>query len=69
MMPLPHRNTMKFFGMGKKSDYLLWRHQDGTFTALDKKLNVTTWSVVTGKIIASQGMGGPGTAMNSVLND
>lgn len=35
MMPLPHRNTVKFFGMGKKSDYLAWRQQDGTFTTLD----------------------------------
>ena len=25
MMPLPHRNTIKFFGMGMKSDYLIWR--------------------------------------------
>ena len=25
MMPLPHRNTIKFFGMGDKKDYLIWR--------------------------------------------
>ena len=25
LMPLPHRNTIKFFGMGGKSDYLIWR--------------------------------------------
>ena len=24
MMPLPHRNTIKFFGMGDKKDYLIW---------------------------------------------
>ena len=50
-MPLPHRNTMKFFGMGDKKDYLIWRQQYGTFTALDKKLQITMWSTVTGKII------------------
>ena len=54
MMPLPHRNTMKFFGMGDKKDYLIWRQQDGTFTALDKKLQITMWSTVTGKIIKTQ---------------
>ena len=25
IMPLPHRNTIKFFGMGNKNDYLVWR--------------------------------------------
>ena len=25
MMPLPHRNTVNFFGMGNKKDYLIWR--------------------------------------------
>ena len=54
-MPLPHRNTIKFFGMGNKSDYLVWRQQDGTFSALDKKnLFVTMWSTVTGKIIKTE---------------
>ena len=54
MMPLPHRNTMNFFGMGDKKDYLIWRQQDGTFTALDKKFQITMWSTVTGKIIKTQ---------------
>ena len=25
MVPLPNRNTIKFFGMGNKKDYLIWR--------------------------------------------
>ena len=55
IMPLPHRNTIKFFGMGSKTDYLIWRQQDGTFSALDKKnLQVTMWSTVTGKIIKTE---------------
>ena len=53
LMPLPHRNTIKFFGMGNKSDYLIWRQEDGCFTALDKSLRITTWSTVTGKILSS----------------
>ena len=54
-MPLPHRNTIKFFGMGYKSDYLIWRQNYGTFAALDKKsLHVTMWSTVTGKIIKTE---------------
>ena len=53
LIPLPHRNTIKFYGMGKKSDYLIWREQNGTFSALDRKLRMTTWSTVNGKIINS----------------
>ena len=56
MMPLPHRNTIKFFGMGDKKDYLIWRQQEGTFTALDKRLDITMWSTVTGKIIKQKSM-------------
>jgi len=54
MIPLPHRNTIKFFGMGKKKDYLLWHQSHGTFTALNKKFEVQMWSTVTGKILQSQ---------------
>jgi len=54
MMPLPHRNTIKFFGMGEKKDYLLWHQSHGTFTALNKKFKVQMWSTVTGKILQSQ---------------
>ena len=60
LMPLPHRNTIKFFGMGVKSDYLIWRQQDGCFTALDQSLRITTWSTVSGKILKSQSIGADG---------
>jgi len=36
MIPIPHRNTINFMGMGPKEDYLIWRHSGGTFTALSK---------------------------------
>ena len=51
MIPLLHRNNIKFFGMGDKRDYLIWKQHKGTFTALDKKLNLRSWSTVTGKMI------------------
>lgn len=54
MIPLLHRNNVKFFGMGDKKDYLIWRQQGGTFTALDKRLDVITWSTVTGKMIKAR---------------
>ena len=75
-MPLPHRNTIKFFGMGDKTDYLIWRQQEGTFTALDKKsLHVTVWSTVTGKIIKTEAQDkneefmNEGNAMQIALKD
>ena len=49
MVPVPHRNTINFLGMGPKSSYLIWRESEGLFTALDKKGNVTAWVVSTGK--------------------
>ena len=39
--------------MGKKTDYLIWREQNGSFSALDRKFRMTTWSTVNGKIIKS----------------
>lgn len=54
LMPLIHRNTLKFFGMDKKSNYLIWRQQDGIFTAVNKKLKITMWSTVSGKILSQQ---------------
>ena len=54
-MPLPHRNTITFFGMKKKTDYLIWRQENGTFTALDKKtMELKMWSTVTGKQIPTE---------------
>ena len=34
MLPLPHRNSINFLGMGKKEDYIIWREKDGYFTGL-----------------------------------
>ena len=51
MMPLQHRNTINFLGMGQKQDYLIWREDAGFFVALSKQRKIHTWSVATGKHI------------------
>jgi hypothetical protein len=38
--------------MTAKEDYLIWRHEQGTFTALSKKESrLSMWSTVTGKVL------------------
>jgi hypothetical protein len=52
LLPLTHRNTAVFYGMTAKEDYLIWRHEQGTFTALSKKESrLSMWSTVTGKVL------------------
>lgn len=50
MIPIPHRNTINFLGMQPKSEYLIWREVNGTFTALDKFGRLKSWVIGTGKI-------------------
>lgn len=40
--------------MGNKHEYAIWREKNGFFTALDKDGNLTTWSLITGKILYSE---------------
>ena len=54
MIPTPHRNTLKLFGMGLKTDYLLCHFYKGTFIALDKESIMSVWSTATGKILCSK---------------
>jgi hypothetical protein len=49
MMPICHRNTINFLGMGQQRDYLIWRQKDGFFSALTKTQKIHTWSIATGK--------------------
>ena len=51
VIPFPHMNLLNFVGMGQKQEYLIWRQTDGFFTALDKRGNILTWSVVTGRLL------------------
>ena len=38
-------------GMGQRHEYLIWRHKNGFFTALDKQGELYTWSLLTGKLL------------------
>jgi hypothetical protein len=58
-MPLVHRNTLKFIGMGRKDAYLAWLECEGEFTALDTGGELHTWSAVTGMKLCG-GAGGAG---------
>jgi hypothetical protein len=50
--PLPHQDNLRFFGMGKKSEYLVCREYKNTFTAVHKSSKMTMWSTITGKVLA-----------------
>ena len=52
LSPLPHRNAHKFFGMGKKRNYLAWIEYLGTFTAVHQNGVMSTWSKSTGKVLS-----------------
>ena len=49
--PLPNIDNLRFFGMGKKSEYLVWREYRDTFTAVHKSSKITMWSTITGKVL------------------
>lgn len=50
-MPVLHRNSIFFMGMGERDDYLVTRVIDDKFIALDRRNNLTTWSTLTGKVL------------------
>jgi hypothetical protein len=50
IVPLLHRSTLGFIGMRPRKEYLSFRKFKDKFMALDKKGNITTWNVLTGKI-------------------
>jgi len=49
LVPVPHRNTINFLGMKRKSQFLIWREVSGVFTALDAKGVLRAWVIGTGK--------------------
>ena len=53
VMSLPQLNTINFIGMGNKHEYLMWREKRGFFTALNRKGDLQTWSILTGKLMYS----------------
>ena len=40
--------------MDQKHEYLIWREKNGFFSALDKRGNLLTWSLLTGKLVYSE---------------
>ena len=51
VIPFPHLNLINFIGMGQKNEYLMWRAKNGFFTALDKRNQLLTWSMLSGKML------------------
>ena len=37
--------------MQRKENYLIWRHEEGTFTALHKLGRLSMWSTVSGQVL------------------
>ena len=54
MIPFPHLNLINCVGMGQKNEYMIWREKNGFFTALDRKSNLFTWSLTSGKLLYSE---------------
>ena len=54
VIPFPHLNLVECVGMGLKNEYLIWREQNGFFSALDRRSNLLTWSLVSGKMLYSE---------------
>lgn len=54
VIPFPHCNMIELIGMEQKTEYLIWREKAGFFTALDRKSNLKTWSLLTGKLLYSE---------------
>ena len=51
VLPLPHLNLINCVGMDHKNEYMIWRERNGFFTALDRRSNLLTWSLISGKML------------------
>lgn len=51
IIPVLHRNTLSFFGIQKKSNYLCFAKISDKFIALDFDNVLTTYSCATGKVL------------------
>ena len=54
VIPFPHLNLINFIGMGQKNEYLVWRAKNGFFTALDRRSQLYTWSMLSGKMLYNE---------------
>lgn len=51
IVPVLHRNTIAFFGIKKKENYVCFLKNQDKLTALDYDNVLTTYSIATGKIL------------------
>ena len=59
-MPVLHRNAISFFGMKDRVNYLAFKKIKDMLIAFDhKEMLLTTWSVITGKIISQHKVTNP----------
>ena len=50
-VPLYHRNTMNFFGMAERPNYLCFKRQKDSLFALDRNNFISKWPTVTGELL------------------
>ena len=54
IVPVLHRCAIGFIGMKPRNKYLAFKKSRDKLIALDKKGFLTTWSIITGKILQHQ---------------
>lgn len=68
MLPHPHLNIINFIGMGQKHEYKMWRQKNGFFTVLDRRGELLTWSMLTGKLLYIEDSTGKGAGSKDNLD-
>ncbi len=52
IIPILHRNVINFMGMQNRNRYLATRKEKDRFITLNTQGYLTSWSILTGKIIS-----------------
>jgi hypothetical protein len=60
VVPILHRNTINFFALKSRDEYITFRKLNDRLIGLDKFNNLTTWSISTGKLIQIFNLGKKG---------
>ena len=51
IIPALHLSQINFMGMKNRDEYLIWKDEQTTFTAVSKDLDIRIWSKLTGNEI------------------
>jgi hypothetical protein len=51
IIPTLHRNNINFIGMLNRSEYIISKKINDKFIVVDRKNNIQTWSIITGKLL------------------